>query len=287
MSIRLAHIINPFLAEPNSDLAKAQPITFETMRRAKAFASPHIEVDLLSAQFHEDRSMVPSDFIMTEDLQRSILDLQTFDPKIKLPILRDILDQAYAFHQADYIIYTNVDIAVHLNFYVEVAKKIQTGLDAFIINRRRISEDFEGVQELDIMYSLKGKPHPGFDCFVFRRSLYPAFSLANICVGIPYVGITLAQNLFALSTKCVVFTDDILTFHLGLVLYSHRAPKAYVKYNHQEFRNAISGLWDHLDTRRWPHGKRWILPRYYLWAIHPSLPILLAIKLEVRRYKFW
>ncbi len=284
MTLHLTHIINPFVPPVGSDLEIAQPVTFETMRRARAASDSSIEVHLVSSQFKEDRSFVPDDFILTPDLERSVLDMHSFEHDMRLPILADILDRAYDFEPTDYIIYTNVDIAVQPHFYNEVACMIESGLDAFIINRRRISGDFEGVHELDIMYSLKGLPHPGFDCFVFKKSLYPSFSLANVCIGVPYIGITLAQNIFAFANRSKVFTDKFLTFHLGLEFFFRRAPKDYLFYNRENFWAAMKILWPHLDTRKWPHGHEWLLLRFLKWAINPSLPIRLAFRLEPRRY---
>ncbi|MFT5780024.1 MAG: hypothetical protein ACI837_002985, partial [Crocinitomicaceae bacterium] len=88
---KIAHIINPFHTDPSSDLYTAQPITFQTMRTAKEYASKTVDVELLSAQYPEDRTIVPVDFKATKDLTRSVQDLGSFSKKIKLPILADIL----------------------------------------------------------------------------------------------------------------------------------------------------------------------------------------------------
>jgi hypothetical protein len=58
--------------DKSSDLFAAQPITFETMRIARQFASGQVEVSLFTAQFVEDRSIVPEGFEATADLDRSI-----------------------------------------------------------------------------------------------------------------------------------------------------------------------------------------------------------------------
>ena len=63
--IKIAHIINPFEINKSSDLYLAQSITFETMLVARKFCSSAIEVIQLTAQYKEDRHLVPQDFIIT------------------------------------------------------------------------------------------------------------------------------------------------------------------------------------------------------------------------------
>src|SRR5712692_535207 len=110
--IKLAHLVNPVIVPPTSDLYVAQPITFESMRVAREFARDQVQVTLLSAQFPEDCAMVPPFFHGTRDLNRSILDLRNFRVCRKLPLLKDLLDRLYEESDADYLIYTNVDIAL-------------------------------------------------------------------------------------------------------------------------------------------------------------------------------
>jgi hypothetical protein len=51
-----AHIINPVIVEPTSDLYVAQPVTFETMRIARDFATGQVAVKLLTTQYPEDHA---------------------------------------------------------------------------------------------------------------------------------------------------------------------------------------------------------------------------------------
>ena len=280
----LAHIINPFVIGTESDLHLAQRVTMKSMERAKSEASGKLNVDLVSAQYPEDREMIGHGWIMTPDLDRSMRDKGNFDRNMKLPFIRDILDRLYTLSEAEYLIFTNVDIGVQPNFYSRISKFIDEGYDAFIINRRRIPEVYSDVDELDRMYSAKGKKHPGFDCFVFHRDMYPKFSLADVCIGVPFIGITLAQNVFCHAKKPKVFTDEFLTFHIGMELFKKRASRDYFRYNRKEFWKAMEVIWDSLDTKKWPHGNSVMPWRMLLWGINPSLPIRLALKLEPRRW---
>jgi hypothetical protein len=38
--IRMAHMVNPVLVNPSSDLHVAQPVTFESMRRVRTWVTP-------------------------------------------------------------------------------------------------------------------------------------------------------------------------------------------------------------------------------------------------------
>ncbi|MGK0489574.1 MAG: hypothetical protein ACJAXB_002774, partial [Candidatus Endobugula sp.] len=218
----IAHIVNIFQPSENSDLKLAQEVTIASMIRARSEYKNSSKVQLLSAQTEYDRKVVPTEFFATKNLNRDVSELAHFNGKMQLPILKDILDRAYDESDAEYIIYSNVDIGVQPEFYDEVNEIINQGHDAFMINRRRISEKFKSVEELDEMYSERGKKHPGFDCFVFKRELYPKFSLAEVCIGVPFVEITLSQNLFCFAEKPKVFEDEHLTFHIGMEIFKGR-----------------------------------------------------------------
>jgi hypothetical protein len=213
--LRLAHLINPVAVDARSDLFIAQPITFETVRRAAAFASSAVAVDLFTAQFAEDHPVVPADFRRTADLTRSALDFGQFKTRRKLPLVRDLFDRLHAASDADYMIYTNVDIALMPSFYVSVAALIAQGYDAFVINRRTISKAFTRIDELPLMYAQLGEPHPGHDCFVWRRDAYPLYRLANVCIGTIGVGKAILLNQLCTAARWQEFTDLHLTFHLG------------------------------------------------------------------------
>lgn len=282
---KIAHIINPFNVSPTSDLYTAQPITFASMLKAKEIARDTVEVELLSAQYPEDRNMVIEGFRATRDLDRSVLDLGTFEKQMKLPLIGDIVQRLHDESDAEYLIYTNVDIGVYPNFYTEVNRFIDEGLDAFIINRRRLPAYFTNVEQLEEIYLEKGKKHPGFDCFVFHRHLFKDFQLAEVCIGVPFIGITFAQNIFALAKNYRLFEDEILTFHIGMEIFKGRAARDYFRYNRQQFWQAInSPLNKHLSSKKWPYSN-YILPiRIIKWGLQPSLPIRLGLKLEWRRY---
>ncbi len=215
--ISLAHIVNPVVVPESSDLYTAQPITFESMRRARSRVehSPLVRVSLFSAQYAEDRPQVPDDFHVTPDLDRSILDRYPGIDQRKLPLVEDILQRLYAGSEADYFIYTNVDIVLSKNFYVRVGEIIAQGYDAFSITRRTIPAHFSSIDKLPQIYLEKGLAHPGWDCFVFRRELVPDFRHDDICLGVPPVGRVMLCNCLRFASRFRLFTSEQVTFHIG------------------------------------------------------------------------
>ncbi|MDC7995721.1 hypothetical protein [Altibacter sp. HG106] len=194
---------------------KAQPITFESMRRAKEFAKDAVAVTLLTTQYEEDKEIIPNYFEVSPNLTRSVLDVGSFSVPRKLPLLRDILERAVEHDaNADYIIYTNTDIALQPQFYLFIKEKIEQGLDAFVINRRTIASSYS-LDTLAAAYSAVGVKHPGFDCFVFKSDLFANFDLQNVCIGASKVGITLLANLIIYGSEFQLFEQEHLTFHLG------------------------------------------------------------------------
>lgn len=277
----IAHIINPFIANKTSDLYVAQPITFASMLAAKEKASGSVNVELLSAQYEEDVVYVPLEFKKTKNLKQSVLDMHQFNTTFKLPLLIDILERLYTESEAEYLIYTNVDIGLYPDFYIKVNEFINAGYDAFIINRRRLPSKYSSTSELTEIYQDRGKSHPGFDCFVFHRSIFPQLKLDGICIGVPFIEISFSQNLFALSKNFKLFNKEILTFHIGEELFKKRMPTEYFKYNQQQFWKLIQKL--NPDLKRFPYSHYWWPLRIVKWGLHPCIPIRLVMKLEWKR----
>jgi hypothetical protein len=214
--IKIGHIIHPVIVPSSSDLVIAQPITFATMDAAKKFAGNHVDVELYAVQYSDEaRIPLPHSFIRTRDLSRSVGDVSAFRKKRKLALIKDILDILYECSSADYLIYTNVDIALQPFFYVVIGEIIGQGHDAFIINRRTIPGHYKNPEDLPLMYAEAGKAHPGWDCFIFKRDLYPRFMLGQACIGTDWIGRMMIANLAPLAKRFKVFKDLHMTFHIG------------------------------------------------------------------------
>ena len=215
MMTSIGHILHPVCVAPSSDLVRAQPITFETMRIAKDFAYGQMNISLYYTKYSDETPHTPSHFIKTSDLNRSVGDVTRFQLPRKLALIRDILDRLYESCTAEYFIYTNVDIAVMPYFYLTIGKLIEKGFDAFVINRRTITEEYYSVSDLPLMYSQLGENHPGHDCFVFKRSVYPHFLLGDACIGCNWIGKVLIFNLIRHAVNFCEFPNLHSTFHLG------------------------------------------------------------------------
>ena len=213
--VSVAHIINPVVVPPTSDLFVAQPITFETLRMAREFARQRVDVTLFTAQYSRDLPGIPDYMTKTRNLETSILDIHPGRGTRALPLLKDILDRLFEASDAEYLIYTNVDIAVAEHFYVAVAHFVREGYDAFSITRRTVKDHYKTIADIPLMHADRGKRHPGWDCFVFRRSVYPKYDLDDVFVGVPGIGRALLCNLIRFAGRFGSFRNEFITFHIG------------------------------------------------------------------------
>jgi hypothetical protein len=280
---KLAHIINPVKVNESHDLYIAQPITFASIFVASDYLENKYVPELLALVFPEDEEIVPAQFKTRQLPNLSIRNIVDDNGMAKLPLLKDILLTAYHSTDAEYIIYTNVDIAVQPNFYEFVYEKIDAGLDGFIINRRRIPAGNFTPNDLEKLYQIEGKPHPGFDCFVFKRELIPLMELGNICIGIPFVEATLAHNLFALCRHFKLFDKEFLTFHLGMEIFKKRNKVLYWHNRHEFFKKIKPALWNKFDIKKFPYFDHGFPMRYIKWGLNPALFTLMNLKLDTRR----
>lgn len=255
------------------------------MLQAKQKALGVIDVELLSAHFEEDASAAPSGFRNTIVLDRSVLSRQSFQKPVKLPLISDILQRLYKESDASYLIYSNVDIGLYPGFYSRVNELINEGYDAFIINRRRLEARYTEPSQLSDIYMDQGKSHPGFDCFVFHRSLFPKLKLDGICIGVPFIEIAFSQNLFALAKRFTLIESERLTFHIGMEIFRKRAPKEYVRYNQTQFWNLVPHLFADMDLKKFPYARQIWPARLIRWGLHPCIPIRLVMRLGWQRWK--
>ena len=160
ITLKIAHIINPF--NGSAQHISMQDITFESLKRAKEYAT-NCEVELVSTHYAEDETVVPSYITKKVVLIKSVLDYNKKLSKRLLPTLKDILTNSIAATDADYIVFTNIDIGVQQNFYQTVKEIIGQGHDAFVINRRRIGEQYQSTAQLNQIYANAGELHNGYD----------------------------------------------------------------------------------------------------------------------------
>lgn len=250
----------------------AQPITFQSMLNAKNNAVNSANIELYTTQYEEDREIIPNGFEILPNLKRSVLDVNTKLNKRKLPLIKDILASLTAASDAEYFIYTNADIGLMPNFYTHIINCIETKkCDAIIINRRRLKTIYSSPKQLEELYKDKGKSHPGFDCFVIKRELAQKFILDEICVGIPFLGVSLAYNVFSLAEKPVYIFDKHLTFHIGMDVLPERDNEFY-KHNFNSFFHKIKPrLKTHFKLKNFPYANKNWPTQLFKFGLNPSL----------------
>lgn len=279
----LAHILNPVKVNQTHDLWIAQPITFASLLVAHSRLPIALQPRLIAITYPEDDEVVPTGFRTVHLPQKSIQTVLSNNNLPKLPLLVDILQTAYTTTDAEYIVYTNADIAVQPHFYDFVYQELAKGYDTLIINRRRIPAGNFTANDLPQLYAQRGKPHPGFDCFVFRRELIPHMVPGTVCVGIPFVEATLVHNLFALSQRPKLYDREFLTFHLGMEVFKKRNRILYWHNRRQFFDSIKPKLWAQFDIRKFPYYRYGFPMRYIKWALNPALFTLMNLKLDMRR----
>ena len=209
---KITHILNPIKVEHSSDLYKVQLISFRSIYVAKLFANKSENIKLCTKQYPEDHVIVPSYFLKQPDLQRSILDIFLFKYHKKLPLIADLLTIP---EEADYYIYSNIDISLMPYFYDSIAQYIEAGYDGIAINRRTISNQYTSPAQLPLMYAEAGKPHEGIDCFIFSRAALEQFNFFHAFIGSGPVGLCFVANMITFCKKFIWLEDKHLTFHLG------------------------------------------------------------------------
>jgi hypothetical protein len=206
-----------------SYLHVAQPLTIKSMINAKKEAESIVDVDLVATTHEDDQIDVPDDFNWAARIKKYgweyIDSLRDIEPHKELPRIADIINNLYEYSDADYFIYTNLDIGVRPNFYVEIAKLIEKGYDGFSINRRDLPKEYNGLlldeSQTQLIYTLDGDQHPGIDCVVFKRAFVPSMKMGNVFIGSSPIGQVLMSQIAKQSAKFEWFKDLILTFHIG------------------------------------------------------------------------
>ncbi len=285
--MKIAHIINPF--NGSDEHIRMQNITFESLKRASVYAD-NCEVEVISTHYADDEKIVPAYITKKVTLTQSVLDYNKKLSKRALPTLQDILTNTVAATDADYIVFTNIDIGVQQNFYKTVKEIIDHGHDAFAINRRRIGNDYQSVEQLNQIYADAGEIHNGYDCFVFKKELFSQFQLGNVCIGIPHVGNTLFFNLMCFANSFRLFTNKHLTFHIGYDLVRPWGSAEFLNHNKTEYLKVITAIKQHLQLKNVPGSGLSFFKRHLKWLMNPTIhyPTIAALDFKssnAERYK--
>lgn len=285
------HIVNPVNVSENSDLHFAQPITFASIRNALEFSKNKVSVEICTTQYPEDHAVIPDFCRRLPDLTRSVATVKTFQAPRKLPLMADILQMAYDHSDSPYLIYTNMDIGLMPHFYEAVHQALKNGADALVINRRRLERKYFSTEQLPEIYSDYGRMHPGFDCFVFKREWVKKFRMANVCVGIPFIEISMYHNLMALSASLKLLEREHLTFHIGQEVMPPVHRELYL-HNRREFeQHILPELKPLLRPDQYPYQNLPPLKRLFKYGLSPNFRFKTALEMEGkdlgRKIKFY
>lgn len=283
--LSIAHIVNPVAVSENSELYYAQPLVFESMKRARQFAEGKMKIEFLSIQYEEDEKAVPDFFRKLANLQRSIRDVANLPTVKKFPLIADILSAAYENSTAEYIIYTNTDITLVPHFYEAIAALIHRGHDAITVSRRRISNRWRTLEELPLVLTQMGKLHPGYDCFVFHRSIIPRLIFSNVCIGTGYTSVAFIHNLIAFAQNPLVTDQLHLSVHLGLEVMPPLEQNIYRFTRNDYETNIYPKLKPHLQLSKFPYAALPFYKRMLKWALNPNFSSAILLELEGENFK--
>lgn len=283
MPQKILHILNCVHVPDETELGIAQKITLESIQKALQFTAFKDEIQFLVTIYEEDAPAVPTFATQTSILERSMQNVLPHAKGKKLPFIADILNAASQI-ECDYLLYTNLDIALMPQFYDALFRYINQGNDAVVINRRRINGAYKEIADLPLMYSELGDSHPGFDCFLFKKELLTSFVLDDICIGIPFLEGALVHNIAAFAKNPKFVLDAHLTFHIGREVLPpvHRA---YYQHNRTTFFNKIQPKIKHLyDLKKFPYAEIGFPKRLFKWGLNPSIFTRNYLELEKRNF---
>lgn len=212
--MRIRHIVPTVGPGISEDLDRAQPITLESIDRAIRVSDPRLHIDVCAVRFPDEP--IPSPYPWLRDLpvlDRSILDLGTFNPPRRLPLMQDVLRAFGNTDEFDLAVLTNADIAIQPLFYELIEDLVHRGHDAASITRRTVQPRF-GRSTFAHYASTIGSPHPGHDCFVMTPSLIPPF-VGDLALGVRYVARPILWHLMLNARNFQTFSDLHATFHIG------------------------------------------------------------------------
>lgn len=220
MSTSFGHIINPFPCPEDSEHGIASRITYESLRVAAGKAARHgIQIEVHAVVLPGDEIAIKPPARFTGLLDRTVQDIHPMTPKRPFPLIADILRTGAESSNCDYLIFTNMDIAVQPDFYAQLHEIVETRFapgTPFIIYRRNLSSRYNSVDQLPEMYRQPGEIAYGYDCFVFPRSYVAQLDLGNCCIGAAHFDYLLFIALDAVSGFRAQRINDLsLTFHIG------------------------------------------------------------------------
>ncbi|WP_140159658.1 hypothetical protein [Sphingobium sp. GW456-12-10-14-TSB1] len=219
-NLRFRHIIHVYDDKELPENTALQFVTFDTVNDAVILCKSALDVACVAITYPDDAHLVPEHITLGPPLTRYACDIIDVSKRRPLPLLYDIIDLGLSAPleknaAEEFVILTNSDIHVQPNFYRFAAEIIGMGYDVATVNRRTIEVDQHDRRNRALYSVDAGKPHPGFDCFIFPVSLYSRFVKTNSCCGAGLVMRSLLFNLVSTCQRFLMVTGAHATYHLG------------------------------------------------------------------------
>lgn len=243
MPTSFCHIVNPFPCPDDSEHGIASNITYESLRVAVDRAQQNgLRVEVKAVVLPGDEVAIKAPATLAGHLSRTIQDIRPLRPKRLYPMIADILRIGADSSNCDYLIFTNMDIAVQPDFYLQLHDVIENRFEPgtpFTVYRRNIPNHYNNIEQLPEMYREPGQIAYGYDCFVFPRPFAAELDLGNCCIGAAHFDYLLFIALDAVSGFHVERVNDLpLTFHIGNdIAWSSQID--YIEHNLDESLRAI------------------------------------------------
>lgn len=241
--ISFTHVINPFPARAGSEHDVASRITFASLRVAvEAARAGGMKVDVRAVICPGDESAVEPPVNSTRLLSRTVLDVAKLSPARPLPLIADILAAGADGVASTHLIYTNIDIGVQRDFYLQLEALIRDRFDRktpFIVYRRNVSDRFRSPEQLPEICNDPGEVAYGHDCFVLPTEYVHALDVGISCIGAAHFDYLLSMALDRVSGFKMARVNDLaLTFHIGNAI-SWARQLDHVEFNLEESLKAI------------------------------------------------
>ncbi|EDQ89325.1 uncharacterized protein MONBRDRAFT_32394 [Monosiga brevicollis MX1] len=201
---RFLHIINDFKPH-DANTTLEFDIVFQSMKTAQAQArAAGIQVDFVFVLQDGDELSVPrSDLLDAVYVTEAFLDPAS---QRSLPTPGGILDAGLAHHDHPAVVFTNRDIGLYPQFYVQSCEFLQVPGQLVVETTRVLLNMDEVVEDYNRTLYAKGRVHRGADCWVMAREVLPDCYREDrrLVVGFPPWGSLLRHILYdhAVALRC-------------------------------------------------------------------------------------
>ena len=243
--LSLLHVISPYEVEECEStfcpFNQEQSVAIGSMLRAKgAINQGSVTLAAAALQSDIDIAVLAGLQALPALTRTTASEYPSMKPQKSFPFFQDIINAVrMSAFEFEYLVYTNADIILDVDFYNTIQDLIsQHEYDFFTINRRTVLEQaLYTVENLDEIFTSSYKDHPGYDCFIIKNDIFQRLQLGNVFLGTPPFGNLLLLHLQYHSTKFNQFSssDVQATYHLG-------DERAWIERNEYTTRNIIQGI---------------------------------------------